>query len=99
MGSALTGMITCISQSPRNGDETYSSLGYGTTMSKLLNRGKPQPAKPFEKLLGLAQKKHAEAAAVVARGVTGKYQAAREAQVKAYAHDISVLEGLKAEKN
>ena len=22
-GSALTGMITCVSQSPRNGDETY----------------------------------------------------------------------------
>ena len=96
MGSALTGMITCISQSPRNGDETYLSLGYGTTMSKLLNKGKPQPAKPMDKLIATAQKKHAEAAAVVARGVAGKYQAARQAQVKAYAHDISTLEGLQA---
>jgi kinesin family protein 5 len=96
MGSALTGMITCVSQSPRNGDETYSSLGYGTTMSKLLNKAKPQPAKPIEKLLATAHRKHAEAAAVVARGVAGKYQAARQAQVKAHAHDLSTLEALMA---
>ena len=137
MGSALTGMITCVSQSPRNGDETCeslspprcvcartracteggilclpvptadhepdtapdlldSTLGYGTTMSKLLNKAQPQPAKPIERLLAGAQKKYAEAAAVVARGVAGKYQAARQAQVKAYSHDISVLEGLQS---
>ena len=96
MGSALTGMVTCISQSPRNGDETYLSLGYGTTMSKLLKKAKPQPARPIDKLIATAQKKHAEAAAVVARGVAGKYQEAREAQVKAYAHAVSTWEGLKA---
>mmetsp|Transcript_70881 Transcript_70881/g.147724 ORF Transcript_70881/g.147724 Transcript_70881/m.147724 type:complete len:205 (-) Transcript_70881:97-711(-) len=96
MGSALTGMITCVSQSPRNGDETYLSLGYGNTMSKLLNKAEPQPAKPIDVLLAAAQKKHAEAAAVVAKGVLGKYQAARAAQVKAFAHECSVLESLKA---
>ena len=63
-------------------------------MSKLLNKAQPQPAKPIERLLTVAQKKHAEAAAVMARGVAGKYQAARQAQVKAYCHDVSVLEGL-----
>ena len=95
-GSALTGMITCLSQSPRNGDETYLSLGYGNTMSKLLNKPKPQPSAPIDKLLAKAQKKHAEAAAVVARGVAGKYQAQRQAQVSAYSHTVSVLEGLLA---
>jgi hypothetical protein len=65
-------------------------------MSKLLNKPKPQPAKPIDKLLATAKKKHAESAAVVARGVAGKYQAARQAQVKAYAHDVSSLEGLLA---
>ena len=42
------------------GEETYLSLGYGTTMSKLLNKPKPQPAKPIDKLLATAKKKHAE---------------------------------------
>jgi kinesin family protein 4/21/27 len=37
-GSALTTMITCVSQSPRNGDETYLTLKYGNDMAKLLNR-------------------------------------------------------------
>ena len=34
-GSALTAMVTCISQSPRNGDETYLSLKYSGDMSKV----------------------------------------------------------------
>lgn len=83
-----------VSQSPRNGDERYLSLGYGSTMAKLLNNGKPQPAAPIAKLLAKAKKQHAAAAAVVARGVAGKYQAQRKAQVAAYSHSISVLEGL-----
>ena len=85
-----------MSQSPRNGDETYLSLKYGNTMSKLLNKPKPQPAYPIDRQLKLAQKKHQESAAVVARGVAGKYQAQREAQVSAYAHKVSVLQGLLA---
>ena len=61
-----------------------------------LNKPKPQPSAPIDKLLAKAQKKHAEAAAVVARGVAGKYQAQRQAQVSAYSHTVSVLEGLLA---
>ena len=37
-----------------------------------------------------------QAVAVVARGVAGKYQAQRQAQVPAYSHAVSVLEGLLA---
>jgi len=36
-----------------------------------VNRAEPQPAKPIKELLAAAQKKHAEAAAVVAKGVMG----------------------------
>lgn len=93
-GSALTGLITCVSQSPRNGDETYISLGYGKTMSALLNRPEQQPSRPIDKLLATVRQKHAESAAVVARGVAGKYQAQRQAQVAAYSHTVSVLEAL-----
>jgi hypothetical protein len=96
MGSALTGLITCVSQSPRNGEETYISLGYGKTMSVLLNKPERQPSRPIDKLLATARKKYAESAAVVARGVAGKYQEQRQAQVAAYSHTVSVLEGLVA---
>ena len=95
-GAALTGMITCVSQSPRNGDESYLSLKYGTTMSKLLNKATPQPALAIRKQLAKAEKMHAEAAAVVARGVQGKYQAQRQAQVSAYSHTVAVLRELLA---
>lgn len=95
-GSALTGLITCVSQSPRNGDETYSSLGYGQTMSALLNKPQQQPARPVEKVLAKARKDYEASAAVVARGVAGKYQAQRQAQVAAYGHNVSVLEALLA---
>jgi hypothetical protein len=95
-GSALTGMITCLSQSPRNGEESYLSLKYGETMSKLLNKGKLQPPRPIEQELATARRKHTQAAAVVARGVAGKYQAMRQTQVLAYSHQMGLLEGLLA---
>eukprot|EP00937_MAST-01D_sp_MAST-1D-sp2_P007221 g7221.t1 len=95
-GSALTGMITCLSQSPRNGDETYLSLGYGNTMSKLLNKPKQQPALPIKAQLAKAQKLKAQAEAAMARGVVAKYAAKRQAQLAAYSHLASVLEGLLA---
>ena len=93
-GSARTGMVTCVSQSPRNGEETYLSLKYGAEMAKLLNKPAPQPARDAAALLAEARKQHAASAKVVARGVAGKYQALREAQVCGWAHAISVLEEL-----
>ena len=48
-------------------------------------------------LLAEARKQHTASAAVVARGVAGKYQALREAQVCGWAHAISVLEELTEE--
>ena len=69
----------------------YLSLSYAQTMARLVNRPMTQPALPVERQLASARKMHADAAAVVARGVTGKYQAQRQAQVTAYSHAVSVL--------
>jgi hypothetical protein len=85
-----------VSQSERNGEETYLSLGYGSTMAKLLNKAKLQPWRPIDKELTEALAKHAEAVGFVARGVAGKYQAQRQAQVAAYEHRVSVLRDLLA---
>ena len=47
-------------------------------------------------MLAKARKDYKASAAVVARGVAGKYQAQREAQVTAYGHTVRVLEALLA---
>jgi len=94
MGSALTGMITCLSQSPRNGDETYLSLRYGAGMAKLLNDPVPQSAKNFDKVVKNARKNLAESTGVVEKGVNGKYQALREAQVLQWRQLVGILESL-----
>jgi len=69
IGSALIGMITCISQSERRRDLPQPRVWNHYVHA--VNRAEPQPAKPIKELLAAAQKKHAEAAAVVAKGVMG----------------------------
>jgi hypothetical protein len=97
-GSALTGMVTCLSQSPRNGDETYLSLNYSSRMSKLLNVANPQPQNDWQKVLKHAQKQFGNSKAIVARGVQGKYQALRQAEVNQWRQTVDVLESLGAHK-
>ena len=94
VGSALTGMITCLSQAPRNGEETYLSLKYGAGMAKLLNAPAPQPAVEAAAALASARRRHAASSAKAAGGVQGKYQARREAEVAQWSHVIRVLEEL-----
>ena len=93
-GKALTAMVTCVSLSQRNGAETYLSLQYGSGMAKLLNAGAPQPAAVFDAALKAVRKGHASSTAIIARGVHGKYQARREAEVVQYAQDVRMLEEL-----
>ena len=50
----------------------------------------------MEKALAHAKKQHAASAAVVAKGVQGKYQALRQSQVSQWAHTAGVLERLLA---
>jgi hypothetical protein len=97
-GSALTGMITCLSQSPRNGDETYLSLKYGSGMAKLLNAPNIQPSFPLDKLLATAKEEYAKSAAIVAKGVNGKYQALRQAEVTQWMSTVEMLTSLAGEK-
>lgn len=93
-GGSLTGMITCVSQSPRNGDESFLTLTYGEGMAKLLNAPKPQPFVPFSKYLKKARDEHATSSAIVKRGVQGKYQAKRVAEMVQWGQIINILEGL-----
>lgn len=60
-------------------------------MSKLLNKATRQPLCPVHKALADERSKHDAAAAVVARGVAGKYQAQRMAQVGAH-HQYDLIE-------
>ena len=91
MGNALTGMITCVSQHPRNGDETYLSLKYCASMAKLCNYGRPKSFIPFEPFLRKAKKEYASISKIVQRGVHGKYQALREAQMVQWTNVINLL--------
>ena len=93
-GSALTGMVTCVSQAPRNGAETFLSLKYSAGMAKLMNQPQPQPAVGLALELNRAKKRLDASAAIMRRGVQGKYQARREAEVAQAAHDVSAIEAL-----
>ena len=93
-GSAVTGMTVCVSQAPRNGAESYQSLTYGSNMAGLLNVPKRQPCASLRKLVATAQKNHKKSAAIVSRGVHGKYQKRRAAEATQWAQTVRVLEAL-----
>ena len=63
-------------------------------MSDLLNAPVRQKVRPFAKLLASARKNHATSAAIVARGVQGKYQARRKSEVVQWEQAVCVLEAL-----
>lgn len=91
-GDSLTAMVTCVSQSPRNGDESYLTLTYGAGMARLLNAPRRQPARRLDALLREARKQHEASAAIVAKGVQGKYQARRTAEAFQWAQTVALLE-------
>ena len=84
-------MITCVSQHGRNGDETYLTMKYGASMAKLVNYGKQQPNRPIEPILKHAKKEYAKISKIVQRGVNGKYQALREAQLVQWKNVLDLL--------
>jgi hypothetical protein len=88
----LTGVFL---EAPRNGDETFNTLLYGAGIALLLNAPKQQPAVPLEKLLLSAKREHDKTSAIVAKGVRGKYQALRLAEVRQWEQAIHVLQALK----
>ena len=59
-GSALLGMVVCLSQAPQCGWETWFSLKYGTDLAKIQAPANPQKPRNFLKVLGNAIKKAKE---------------------------------------
>ena len=96
-GDSTTAVVTCVSQSRRNGDETYLTLKYGGKMATVLNTPSPQPFVPMQKVLSNARTQYASSSAVMAKGVNGKYQAKRQAEVSHWASSVSALELLAGE--
>lgn len=93
-GGALTGMITCVSQAERNGEESYLSLKYGAGMAKLLNAPSVQAKRPLDGALTDARKQLAAVEALLKKGVQGKYMDLRKAQAAQHSHTVAVLEAL-----
>ena len=96
-GYAITAMITCISQAPRNGGESYLTLKYGAGMAKLLNIPKPAQLKNISKNLNKALKEYKSVKAIVQRGVNGKYQSLRNAQLAQWKNEVELLSELMEE--
>ena len=94
VGSAMTGMVACLSQAPKNGEETFLSLKYTARMAQLMNAPKVQPSENAEKALARARKHHMAISALVAKGVAGKYQARRAAELTACTWELGVLEDM-----
>lgn len=97
VGGALTTMITCMSQSPRNGEETYLSLKFGGNMAKLTNKPVPQPATALDKALKFARSNLRSNRAIVSKGVHGRFQARREAEVSRWDFVVRVLSAFEDE--
>ena len=93
-GSAITAMVICLSQSPRNGGETYLALKYGAGMASLLNVPTPSKYKSLGKNLDRAMKEYQKVAAIVKRGVAGKYQALRHSQLAQWDNEVALLSAL-----
>ena len=95
-GNAITAMVTCLSQSPRNGGESYLTLKYGAGMASLLNIPKPSKYKPLGKSLDRAIKEFKSVQAIVKKGVNGKYQALRNAQLTQWQQEVALLRSLES---
>ena len=93
-GNAITGMMTNLSQHPRNGNESALSVSYSADMSKLLNDPAPQPFKSYEQWLKKARVEREKIAVIVRRGVAGKYQAKRAAELLGWKTKVDILESL-----
>ena len=66
-------------------------------MAELLNAPERQPTKSFANLLHSAKENYKSTAAIVARGVQGKYQARRKAEMTQWEQTVRVLQALAGE--
>ena len=94
VGSAVTAMVTCLSPSPRNGAESFLSCKYSKDMARMQNDPKPQPNVPYQDMVAAAQKGLAKSQAIVKKGVAGKYQKKRMAEVTGFETTLRILKQL-----
>ena len=94
VGNAVTGMITCLSPSERNGDESLLSCKYSKDMARMQNDPKRQPNVPYEEVVATAERELAKSRAIVKKGVAGKYQAKRMAEVLGFENTLRILKEL-----
>ena len=94
VGNAMTAMITCLSPSPRNGAESLLSCKYSKDMSRMQNEPKRQPSVPIATIIETKKQKHEKSSEIVKKGVLGKYQAKRMAEVLGYLTSLEILSKL-----
>jgi len=93
-GHAVTAMVTCLSIHPRNSVESSLSVQYSADMGRLLNAPQPQPCRALAPLLQQAREECAKSAAIVEKGVAGKYQRRRQAELNGWQTTLDTLEEL-----
>ena len=91
VGHALTAMVTCLSGSERNGAESFLSCKYSKDMAKMQNEPRVQLSTHFDELVAQVEQERAKSAKIAAKGVAGKYQAKRMAEVAGYENTLNIL--------
>jgi len=81
IGQTTTAMVTCLSPSVRNGAESLLSCKYSQEMSLMKNNPRQQPNIHFDELVRKAEVELECSSKIVKKGVVGKYQAKRVAEV------------------
>ena len=94
VGNAVTAMITCLSPSKRNGSESLSSCKFSKDMARMRNNPQLQPNIPHATLVKEIQKEYEKSLKIVKKGVLGKYQKKREAEIKGFENALQILKEL-----
>ena len=94
VGNAVTAMVTCLSPSPRNGAESLLSCKYSQDMAKMQNEPIQQPNVKYEVVVNKIEKELMKSQAIVKKGVAGKYQKKRMAEVVGYETTLRILKEL-----
>ena len=94
IGNAVTAMITCLSPSKRNGSESLHSCKFSKDVARMRNNPQLQPSVPHATLVKEIQIEYEKSLKIVKKGVLGKYQRKREAEVTGFENTLKILQEL-----
>jgi len=94
VGNAVTAMITCLSPSKRNGSESLHSCKFSKDVARMRNNPQLQPSVPHATLVKEIQEEYGKILKIVEKGVVGKYQKKREAQIQGFENTLRILQEL-----